>query len=249
VRKTAKTARDGPAKATAPARERRPGERNPALTAAAILDAATREFTEHGYGGARINEIAKRARINKRMLYHYYGGKEALYLAVLEAAYVGIRSAEAELNLKDRDPADAMCELALFTWRYFLDHPEFLSLLNTENLLKAKHLKKSRKIVRLHSPLVALIGKTLERGAAAGEFRRGVDPVDLYISIAALGFFYISNRFTLSTIFRRDLFAAKALEHRGEHIVDFVMAYLRPVAPARLPPVAPPPRLDEGPRF
>ena len=202
-------------------------ERNPARTSAAILAAATREFMEKGFGGARVNAIAAKARINKRMLYHYYGGKEALYLAVLESAYVGIRSAEAELKLKDRDPAEAMRELALFTWRYFLDHPEFLSLLNTENLLKARHVKRSKRIIELHSPFVMMLAHTLERGVKKGEFRAGVDPVELYISIAALGFFYLSNRWTLSTIFRRDLSAPHELERRGEHIVDVVMSYLQ----------------------
>src|SRR5262249_14946215 len=201
--------------------------RNPQRTSAAILAAATREFTEKSFGGARIDAIATRADINKRMLYHYYGGKEALYLAVLEAAYFSIRSAEAELHLADRDPAEAMRELTLFTWHYFLDHPEFLSLLNTENLLKGRHLRKSRRIVALHSPLVALLADTLERGVRAGEFREGVDPVELYINIAALGFFYLSNRFTLSTIFRRALGAPEALSRRGEHIVEVIAAYLR----------------------
>src|SRR5260221_7104408 len=136
-------------------RSRRKTGRDPARSRAAILNAATREFMEKGFGGARIDEIAKRARINKRMLYHYFGGKEALYLAVLEQAYVSIRSAEAKLDLAHRDPAEAMRELALFTWRYYLDHPEFLSLLNTENLLRAKHLRKSKKVLALHSAFVA----------------------------------------------------------------------------------------------
>jgi AcrR family transcriptional regulator len=201
--------------------------RNPQRTSAAILAAATREFTERGYGGARIDEIAARARINKRMLYHYYGGKEALYRAVLESAYVGIRSAEAELDLESRDPAEAMRHLARFTWNYFLKHPEFLSILNTENLLRGKYIKTSPKIIALHSPMISLLGDTLRRGVEIGEFRDGVDAVDLYISIAALGFFYLSNRWTLSTIFRRDLVAPKALEHWGDHIVEVIMSYLR----------------------
>ncbi len=213
---------------TKPRATRKRNGRDPARSSAAILKAATQEFTEKGFGGARIDGIAARARINKRMLYHYYGGKEALYLAVLENAYVAIRSAEAELDLAHRDPAEAMRELALFTWRYFLAHPEFLSLLNTENLLRARHLRKSRKIVALHSPFVALLDETLKRGVAAGEFRAGIDPVALYIDIAALGFFYLSNRWTLSTIFRRDLAAPKVLARRGEEIADVIAAYLRP---------------------
>jgi AcrR family transcriptional regulator len=206
------------------------GTRNPERTMASILAAATKEFTEKGFGGARVNDIADRASINKRMLYHYFGDKEELYLAVLEEAYVGIRSAEAGLHLADRDPEEAMRHLTSFTWRYFLDHPEFLSLLNTENLLRGKFIRTSKRIIALHSPMIGLIDDTLKRGAASGEFRPNVDPVELYISIASLGFFYLSNRWTLSTIFRRDLGSKEEIERRGEHIVEVVMAYLRPSA-------------------
>jgi TetR/AcrR family transcriptional regulator len=204
-----------------------PAARNAIKSSAAILAAATKEFSEKGFGGARINDIAACARINKRMLYHYFGGKEALYIAVLESIYVGIRSAEGTLDLGQRDPAEAMRELTLFTWRYFLDHPEFLSLLNTENLLRAKYVKRSRRIIELHSPFVTLLADTLARGVEKGEFRPGIDPVELYISIAALGFFYLSNHWTLSTIFRRDLMSPAELDRRGEHIVEVIVAYLR----------------------
>jgi AcrR family transcriptional regulator len=202
--------------------------RDPERTSAAILAASVREFTDKGYGGARINEIAKRAGVNKRMLYHYFGGKEALYLAVLEGAYVAIRSAETRLHLADQDPVDGMRELALFTWRYFLEHPEFLSLLSTENLHRAKYLKRSARIFDLHSPLVAVISDLLQRGAANGQFRADADPVKVYVSIAALGFFYLSNRWTLSTIFRRDLAEPQELDAWGQHIVDTILASLRP---------------------
>jgi AcrR family transcriptional regulator len=202
--------------------------RDPERTSAAILAASVREFTDKGYGGARINEIAKRAGVNKRMLYHYFGGKEALYLAVLEGAYAAIRSAETRLHLVDRDPVDGMRELALFTWHYFLEHPEFLSLLGTENLHRAKYLKRSARIFDLHSPLVGVISDLLRRGAATGQFRTDADPVKVYISIAALGFFYLSNRWTLSTIFRCDLAEPQELEAWGQHIVDTILASLRP---------------------
>ena len=202
--------------------------RDPDRTSAAILAASTREFMDKGYGGARINEIAKRAGVNKRMLYHYFGGKEALYLAVLESAYVAIRSAETRLHLTDRDPVEGLRELAEFTWHYFLDHPEFLSLLNTENLHRAKYLKRSARIFDLHSPLVGIISDLLRRGAASGQFRSDADPVKVYISIAALGFFYLSNRWTLSTIFRRDLASPPELKAWGDHIADTVIASLRP---------------------
>ena len=202
--------------------------RDPGRTQAAILAAATEEITAKGLNGARVDEIARRAGVNKRMIYHYFGDKEGLYLAVLETTYSAIRSAEIGLKLADKDPVEGMRELVLFTWHYFIEHPEFLSLLGTENLHRAAYLKKSKRIRDLHSPLIGMIADLLDRGARQKVFKRGVDPVELYISIAALGFFYMSNRFTLSTIFGRDLTASDALEVRGRHIVEVVLAYLRP---------------------
>ena len=201
--------------------------RDPERTRGAILAAATQEFSTNGLTGARVDAIAQRARVNKRMIYHYFGDKDGLYLAVLEATYRSIRAAELDLHLTDRDPVDGMRELVLFTWRYFLAHPEFLSLLGTENLHKAAYLKRSKRIRELHSPLVGMLSALLARGAKARVFRAGVDPVELYITIAALGFFYLSNRHTLSTIFGRDLAAPKSIAAREQHIVDVVLNYLK----------------------
>ena len=201
--------------------------RDPERTRGAILAAATQEFTANGLTGARVDAIAQRARVNKRMIYHYFGDKDGLYLAVLEATYGSIRAAEMDLHLTDRDPVDGMRELVLFTWRYFLAHPEFLSLLGTENLHKSAYLKRSKRIRELHSPLVGMISGLLERGARERVFREGVDPVELYVTIAALGFFYLSNRHTLSTIFGRDLAAPKSIAAREQHIVDVVLNYLK----------------------
>jgi AcrR family transcriptional regulator len=203
-------------------------KRDPQRTSAAILAAAVAEFSQRGYDGARIDGIAKRARINKRMLYHYFGGKEGLYLAVLEGRYAAIRSAEMKLDLTHREPVDGMRELIHFTWDYFLANPEFLSILATENQHKARFLKQSDRIVQLNSPLVDALAQVLKHGEERKIFRAGVDPISLYISIASLGAFYLSNRWTLSTIFRRDLISDKEVAAWGEHIVDMVLAFLRP---------------------
>jgi AcrR family transcriptional regulator len=218
------------ARSARPAPPRDARTRDPQNTSAAILAAAVKEFSEKGYGGARINTIAARANINKRMLYHYFGGKDALYLAVLEGAYVSIRSAENRLHLRDLDPVEGMRELIVFTWRYVLEHPEFPSLLSTENLHRAKYLKRSARIFDLHSPLIAELTSLLRRGEEAGQFRSNVDPVKLYISIASLAFFYLSNRWTLSTIFRRDFATESELATWEPHIVDVILSYLKPAA-------------------
>ncbi|MDR3472780.1 MAG: TetR/AcrR family transcriptional regulator [Devosia sp.] len=203
-------------------------KRDPERTSAAILAAAVQEFSQKGYEGARIDAIARRAKINKRMLYHYFGGKDGLYLAVLEGRYAAIRSAEQLLDLTHREPVEGMRNLIAFTWNYFLEHPEFLAILATENLHKARFLKQSERIVQLNSPLIDPMRQVLARGAEAKIFKPGVDPVQLYISIAGLGAFYLSNRWTLSTIFRRDLLSDEEIAAWGDHIVDMVLAFLRP---------------------
>jgi AcrR family transcriptional regulator len=200
--------------------------RDPARNQVRILKAAVAEFARHGLGGARVDRIAARAGANKRMLYYYFGNKDDLFLAVLEDSYARIRSAERALHLTDVDPREAMRRLVEFTWRYYLQHPEFLTLLNSENLHRARHIRRSRNIVAMHSPFVAMIKQVLDRGARAGAFRRGVDPVQLYISIAGLGYFYLSNRHTLSTIFERDLLAPKSKAERLKHMTGLVLGYL-----------------------
>jgi hypothetical protein len=118
-------------------------------------------------------------------------------------------------------------KLVLFTWQYFIDHPEFLSLLATENLHRAAYLKKSRNIRHLHALLVDIINGLLERGAKQKNFHIGIDPVEFHISIAGFGFFHISNRHTLSTIFGKDLSTPKCLPQRDEDIVAVVLAFLQ----------------------
>lgn len=208
-------------------RGRPAGQRDPVRTRAAILAAATHEFTAKGLTGARVDTIAKRSRVNKRMIYHYFGHKEGLYLAVLEATYASIRAAEVGLDLAHRDPLDGFRELVKFTWNYFIEHPEFLSLLGTENLNRSRFLRQSRKIRELHTPLIDVISDLLERGQKQGLIRPGIDPIQLYCTIAALGFFYLSNRYTLSTIFGRQMDSPENLAERGRHIVEVVLAYLK----------------------
>ena len=206
----------------------RPTSRDPEATREAILTAATDEFAAYGLGGARVDRIAERAGINKRMLYYYFGQKEELFLAVLERAYAKIRGEELALNLTQVEPTEAIRRLIAFTWNYYIENPSFPILLNSENLHRARHLKQSARVRTLHSPFVATIADVLERGAKTGLFRAGVDPIQLYVSIAGLSYFYLSNNHTLSTIFDRDLMAARALKSREAHVVQVIMGYLRP---------------------
>jgi AcrR family transcriptional regulator len=201
--------------------------RDPDRTRGRILDAATQEFARYGLGGARVDRIAARARANKRMLYYYFGDKDGLFLAALENRYAHIRNAERSLRLEHLDAREAVRRLVEFTWNYFLEHPEFMTLLNSENLHKGRHVKNSKRVPEMHSRLVENLRQVLRRGAAQGVFRKGVDPVQLYISIAGEGYFYLSNRYTLSRIFDRDLMAPRALAGRARHISDMILNALR----------------------
>jgi AcrR family transcriptional regulator len=193
-----------------------------------ILQAARSEFARYGLGGARIERIAEAARTNKRMLYYYFGNKEGLFLAALEATYDDIRAAERKLHLEALEPLKAIERLVRFTWAYFVEHPEFMMMLNSENLHKARHLKKSKQIHAMNSPLIATVGKILRRGEKEGTVRPGVDPLQLYISIAALAYFYLSNASTLSVTFGRDVLSKPEMKQRIEHVVELVVAGLRP---------------------
>jgi AcrR family transcriptional regulator len=208
--------------------QKRVAVRDAEATRRRILQAARAEFARHGLGGARIERIATAARTNKRMLYYYFGNKEGLFLAALEAAYDDIRAAERKLNLEALAPLEAIERLARFTWDYFVANPEFMMLLNSENLHKARHLKESKQIHAMNSPLIATVGKILKRGEQEGTVRPGVDPLQLYISIASLAYFYLSNASTLSVTFGRDVLSKSEMKQRIEHIVELVTAGLRP---------------------
>jgi len=213
-------------------------QRDPEGMRIRILEAAKKEFAAHGLAGARIDRIAAEADANKRMLYYHVGNKEDLYLAVLEAAYEKIRAEERGLDLEHLDPSAAIARLIDFTWNYFIRNPEFLALLNTENVAKARNLKRSTKVKSMHSPFVEMIRTIVDRGVKTGEFRIAMDPVQLYISIAGLCFFYLSNSATLSFIFGRDLLKKDAKEERLQHVIMLVLAALTGRSDATLAPLA-----------
>ncbi|WP_341703521.1 TetR/AcrR family transcriptional regulator [Ferrovibrio sp.] len=202
--------------------------RQPEVTRRNILDAALVEFAEKGLAGARVDEIAARSGSNKRMIYEYFGNKDGLWLFVLERAYEKMREEEHAIDVARMKPEDGMRYLMEFNFKFCSRNPEFIALLNAENLHKAGFLRNSKKIRELYTPLLAVITDLLERGAKEGVFRKGVDPVEMYITIAALGFFYFSNVHTLSTIFGRNLLGQKSQKTRLDHSIEVVLGYLRP---------------------
>ena len=186
----------------------RPKQLNGGVIRQNILDAAIRVFAERGLGGARIKAISKVARSNDRMIYYYFGSKEKLYIEVLETLYRNMTDAERNLALDLSDPMQALRRLVRFTMQHYIQHPEMIAVLNNENLHRGRHVSKAKSLKRLSSPALALIEQIVMRGVEAGVFRADVDPTQLYISIMALNYFYVSNRWTLSAFLGRDLMAS-----------------------------------------
>lgn len=205
----------------------KPRTRDAGATKQRILDAAKKEFAKNGLGGARVDVIAEKAQANKRMIYHYFGSKEGLFQTILENAYVDIRTAEQKLNLDHLEPAAALERLVRFTWDYYLKNPEFITLVNSENLHRAKHLKKSEVIKVYSRRFVDMVRGILERGVASGVFRDGVDPVQLNITVAAIGYYYLTNRFTGSIVFEKDLMAKDALDERLRFNIDTILRLVK----------------------
>jgi len=201
----------------------KPRARDADATKARILAAAKSEFARLGLGGARVDEIALKARANKRMIYHYFGSKEDLFQVVLEEAYLDIRSAEQELDLDHLAPREALETLVRFTWNYYLDNPEFITLVNSANLHRGRHLENSERIQTASRRFVNMMRGILDRGVAEGVFRDGIDPVQLNITIAAIGYYYLTNRFTGAILFERDFMTKKALRQRLAFNIDTVM--------------------------
>lgn len=201
--------------------------RDAEATKARILAAAKTEFARVGLGGARVDEIAAKADANKRMIYHYFGSKEELFTYVLEEAYLDIREAEQQLDLDSMPAMDALEKLVRFTWEYYLDNPEFITLVNSENLHRARHISGSERVRTAGVRFVQMVSRLLDRGVAEGVFRPGVDPVQLNITIAAIGYYYLTNRHTGSIMLGRDFMTEPALQARAEFNLDTVRRLVR----------------------
>jgi AcrR family transcriptional regulator len=218
---TPRTAAEATRSGTAPARQR-----DAEQTRTDILEVATREFAELGYSGARVDRIAERTRTTKRMIYYYFGGKEQLWIAVLERAYAGIRAAEQDIDVEHLDPVSAIRRLAELTFDHHDSHPDFIRLVSIENIHRAEHLERSPGFASLNSPVIDLIARILDRGRESGEFRRDVDPLDLHMLISSYCVFRVANRYTFRAIFDLDLGSSELREHYRAMLGDTVVAYL-----------------------
>jgi AcrR family transcriptional regulator len=199
---------------------------DPERTRADILDVATEEFATRGLAGGRIDAIAEKTRTSKRMIYYYFGGKEDLYLAVLERSYRQIRTIEADLELEHLPPDEALRVLISETFDYDEAHPDFIRLVSSENINYAAHMRRSETLRDLNVSIINTLATIIARGAAEGIFKREADPIDVHMLISAFCFFRVSNRHTFGTIFRRNLSEPGLMEHHRQMIADTVLSYL-----------------------
>ncbi len=202
-------------------------KRDAAATREKLLQAALAEFCENGFSGARTAEIAERAECNIRMLYHYFGNKEGIYLAALELVYAELRTQEEQLDLLHLDPTEGMTLLVQFTFDHMLTHQEFINMVSIENIQQGRFLRQSDAVPKGAMPLVESIKTLLRRGQKQGVFRKQVDPVQLYVSILSLSYVHISNKYTLSITFGQDLTDDGWLAARRQHVCDMVIGYLK----------------------
>jgi AcrR family transcriptional regulator len=191
-----------------------------------ILEVASRAFAEHGYSGARVDEIAARTDTSKRMIYYYFKDKEGLFVAALEAAYATMRQVERELNLTGLGPAEALRRLTEFTFDYQNGHPWFVRLIIVENIHNGEHLAKSAEIQKLNLSIIEMLRDVYDRGVREGDFRPGLDIIDLHMTISALAIFNVSHRATFSQIFRVAMDTPEALARRRAVAADTVLRYV-----------------------
>ncbi|GAA1897741.1 transcriptional regulator, TetR family [Williamsia serinedens] len=195
-------------------------------TRADIIAVATKEFADKGFAGARVDEITAKTHTTKRMIYYYYGDKEGLYQAVLEASYGKIRSLEQKVAHIDDDPIAAVRALAEVTFDHHARNPDFIRIVAGENILKGAHIKNSTAVQSMGSPAVDVLGSILAAGRARGVFRDDVDALDVHLAISSFCFFRVANRYTWKSLFGRDLASTQARATHRTMLGDMIVAFL-----------------------
>ncbi len=181
-------------------------KQDPHAVKADILNVATRVFTESGFSGARVDEIVRRTRTSKRMVYYYFGDKKGLYLSVLEAAYERLRAKESALKLPDDDPTGALRLWVEFTFDYHRNDPDYVRLIAMENIHGGKHLKASTAIRDVNATAINTLRNICNTGVELGVFRSDIDPVELHWLITSSCVFNVTNRHSFEHLHGSQLF-------------------------------------------
>jgi len=198
----------------------------PEANRARIVQAAIDEFAARGFKGASMDAIAARTHTTRALINYYFGSKEKLYIAVLEQVYAEIREAEGKLDLDHLPPVEAVRRIVEFTYSYYVAHEGFVRLVVAENQARGRHLKKSRAMRTLNRPIIERLAQVMARGRAEGLFRPDADPVEVHKSIAALGMFNVTNRYTFGAIFQREMGSQGDLARRRDVVADIIISYL-----------------------
>jgi AcrR family transcriptional regulator len=170
-----------------------------------------------------VDQISKAAKSHDRMIYYYFGSKEGLYIAVLEDLYRRFNEAESALRFNVDEPEQALVAVVGFIWEYYQRNPDFITLLNDENLHRGKHIAKSLRARDYSSPAIQILESVLASGVEKNVFRSGLSARDVYLMIAGLNYFYLSNRFTLSAFLGEKLEAPDALAHWQRFVIETVL--------------------------
>lgn len=193
---------------------------------ASIVAAAIDEFAARGFKGASMDAIAARTHTTRALINYYFGGKEKLYIAVLEHVYAEIRESESELELEHLAPVAAIRRIVEFTFHYYVKHERFVRIVVAENQAKGRHLRKSKAMRTLNRPIIDRLARVIVRGQAEGCFRPEVDPVEIHKAIAALGMFNVTNRYTFGAIFQRAMGSKGDVAHRRDIVAEMILSYL-----------------------
>ena len=189
-----------------------PAKATSASTRDNILSAATKVFARFGYDGGSVQKISKLAKSVDRMIYYYFGSKEGLFIEVLENAYRRMNDAELKLKLDTSQPVNGLNAVIAFVLSYYRKNPEFITLLNIENLQRGKHIAKSERAKEYSSPAIAVISELLQIGVGQKLFKKDVSARNVYLLIVATAYFYMSNRYTLSAFLGENLQTPAAIE-------------------------------------
>ena len=198
-----------------------PAQRNPDRTRRRILQAAIRLFAQQGFHAVSVDQIVGKARVNKRMVYHYFGSKDALFEAALSEVYKRIEEIEFHAVERGRSPREKLSRLLESYFEFLDDEPEFTRLLQWENLEKGRHLTKENHLLS-KNPFLERFRAIVEDGVASGEFRRDLDVRHLMIHFIGLCFIYHSNRFSLSQSLELDLGDRRVKEQGLNQVLSLV---------------------------
>ena len=198
---------------------------DPAKVRETILNQATKEFANLGFGGARVDRIAEKSDLSKNMLYYYFKHKEGLFVAVLERMYKSLRGQQDKIDVRDSEPVEAMERLIEQTFHALKKDPTTILLINEENKHRGRYIRKSSQVRNLYAPLIATIKLILANGSAAGLFRAGLDATEIYLMLSSLCYHPLSNQYTLEVALGRNVSSLKNQSLWLERVTDTILLY------------------------